>query len=523
MKRLTGSRIILCGFAWFWMFKFLFAGIQTVTFATPSIKDSLKHQLTYSAPDTNKVWMLRDIAYYYQPVDSDSAIHYGRRAFQLATEIDFVQGQIWSLYQEALAREIKYGIDSAFTIYHHALQIADQHDDNLSIAKLYNAMGVAHYYAGNYHYAVAWYHQAYELSDSIAYLQGVNHALNNLGVIYRLQRRYEQALDMYNRSLDIKIMEGDSIGMINTLYNMGLAYSYLQDYENSLKYLQRAEQLSWQASGISHDNLANISIGIGVALYNMDDIEDAEMHLKAGLEKISRPGSHEWIAALNYLGAVDVKRNNPVEGLEKIKRAYNAALASGRLELLRQTLREKAVAASLIGDHALAHNSWMEHSILVDSLTQESKLWAQEEMQVRFELADKLKTIRFQEELLLKESRKKKMYFRLGMLLSVLLIAGGVILRTNSKHRKQLLKTVALNEVALTEDRQLKLQRFCKVLPEPLSKRELEVLRVLEQGLTNREMAERLFLSEHTIKSHLKNIFVKTGVKNRTELLSKLN
>jgi LuxR family maltose regulon positive regulatory protein len=54
-------------------------------------------------------------------------------------------------------------------------------------------------------------------------------------------------------------------------------------------------------------------------------------------------------------------------------------------------------------------------------------------------------------------------------------------------------------------------------LLEPLSERELEVLELIAQGLTNREIASRLFLSVHTIKAHSRNIYGKLGVHNRTE------
>jgi len=52
-----------------------------------------------------------------------------------------------------------------------------------------------------------------------------------------------------------------------------------------------------------------------------------------------------------------------------------------------------------------------------------------------------------------------------------------------------------------------------------LSKREMEVVRSLAEGLTNREIAERLGLSQHTIKNYLFRVFDKLGVTRRVELL----
>ncbi len=50
-----------------------------------------------------------------------------------------------------------------------------------------------------------------------------------------------------------------------------------------------------------------------------------------------------------------------------------------------------------------------------------------------------------------------------------------------------------------------------------LSRREIEVLREIESGATNLEIAQRLFLSENTVKHHIRNVFEKLGVENRRE------
>ena len=54
-------------------------------------------------------------------------------------------------------------------------------------------------------------------------------------------------------------------------------------------------------------------------------------------------------------------------------------------------------------------------------------------------------------------------------------------------------------------------------LDEPLSEREIDILRLLAQGLTNREIAQRLFLAEGTVKNYVTNILSKIGVRDRTQ------
>jgi DNA-binding NarL/FixJ family response regulator len=53
-------------------------------------------------------------------------------------------------------------------------------------------------------------------------------------------------------------------------------------------------------------------------------------------------------------------------------------------------------------------------------------------------------------------------------------------------------------------------------LPEELTPRELEVLRLLAEGLTNREIAERLVVSPLTVHTHLGSIYSKLGVTSRS-------
>lgn len=64
------------------------------------------------------------------------------------------------------------------------------------------------------------------------------------------------------------------------------------------------------------------------------------------------------------------------------------------------------------------------------------------------------------------------------------------------------------------------MQRYYYNIPEnnKLTKRELEVLKYVVKGMTNREIAKTLVVTHHTIKAHVASIIRKMGLRNRVEI-----
>ncbi len=69
---------------------------------------------------------------------------------------------------------------------------------------------------------------------------------------------------------------------------------------------------------------------------------------------------------------------------------------------------------------------------------------------------------------------------------------------------------------------ELNLESLNNILPVPLSQREFDILTLLQTGKTNKEMADSLFISVNTVKTHLLHLFEKLDVSNRTQALFKI-
>jgi DNA-binding NarL/FixJ family response regulator len=59
-----------------------------------------------------------------------------------------------------------------------------------------------------------------------------------------------------------------------------------------------------------------------------------------------------------------------------------------------------------------------------------------------------------------------------------------------------------------------------KELEQPPTRREIEVLQLISEGLVNREIGQRLFLSEETVKSHVRHLLAKLQARSRAHAVA---
>jgi DNA-binding NarL/FixJ family response regulator len=102
--------------------------------------------------------------------------------------------------------------------------------------------------------------------------------------------------------------------------------------------------------------------------------------------------------------------------------------------------------------------------------------------------------------------------------------ADGFILKTAELAQLyRALQDVAIGQSAFDADvlaKAAQLEQTAPKLVEGLTDRELEMLGFAAQGLTNKEIGKRLYISDRTVQGHLQNVYQKLGVNTRTEAVT---
>ena len=99
--------------------------------------------------------------------------------------------------------------------------------------------------------------------------------------------------------------------------------------------------------------------------------------------------------------------------------------------------------------------------------------------------------------------------------------ADGFVLKTAElSELLKALKEVAVGKQAFKDDDLKRASRQQKTVIETLTDREIHVLNEAANGLTNKQIGQKLFISDRTVQGHLQNIYQKLNVNSRTEAVS---
>jgi len=275
-------------------------------------------------------------------------------------------------------------------------------------------------------------------------------------------------------------------------YNLlGLLFQKKGEYQKSTNFYKEAIPLFTKENNIRY--LSNTLINVGKNQLHLGKYKNAIENITIGLNSAKTIKSKENIS-LGYHALVDYYT---------ITKNYKEALKSHKI--------------------ATAFN---------DSIVNEASQKSIISMQVEYETAKKDAQIQeLAKENELSKNEAEKSFYRLIIISSLALVGIIVLLyllrlyrknsdleieNKNSELQNYILQVKELKEKAISKNFSDNFSEF------GLSKREIEVLQYISEGLSNDEISEKMFVSNNTIKTHIKNIYAKLDVKNRIQAIKKI-
>jgi LuxR family transcriptional regulator, maltose regulon positive regulatory protein len=427
---------------------------------------------------TGMVSAVRAYIAYFQG-DGPAIIHYARQALDLLPE----ENTIWrnsAAINLGDAYSVSGDLEAAGRAYSEALE-ASRSAGNLFLGLLAGTkLAVAYKHQGHLHRVEELCQQLVRFANS-----GEQPHTEMAGKVYAIWgdilcewNELERAEAILRKAVDLCKREGNvaAIGVSHLyLLRVLLARGNRQAMEDTLRYLEELAQATSVPVWI-HKSI--------VAWKSWVWINEGQLEVAAGYlsqhgiradNDLGFRGEGEYLS----LARLQIAQGHPAEADELMRMLYSDADAHGQLGLMIACLCIRAVANKTLGlrEEALIHLdkalSLAEPEGFIQVFIEEGPLMAQ----LVYEMAEK---------------KADRQY--LGRLLAAF---------AN-------LAPPARQQPRKNDD-----------IIEPLSQRELQVLRLIADGLSNQEIAARLYLSVRTIKFHAGNIFSKLGVKSRTEAVAR--
>lgn len=459
--------------------------------------DSLMNQLSIAKEDANKVSLLNNIGLILITSNPDESKKKALETLELAKKLNYSEGIGAAYNLLALNEEDRGNYDKAIQYYIKALEILEKGHDNESIATIYHNIGKAYELQQDFKQASEYLIKGLELYKKINNNYGIANSYNTLGTLYRSQDKINKAKEYHEKAITYaKKTENDRIIAITSL-NFAGDLDYVNDFELVIQSFDKALD----------------------AFIKMND--------KKG-EAIT----------LNNLGAVYLENKKYKKAINFFNKSIQKAkiIDFKPLQSHNYWLINKAYSDD--GNYKKANEYALMLNDINDSLLNETKVKVIAELETKYQVEKKEQELLIQEkEIKILEKDKKisnYIFYSIITFFSLLIISAfgwfraykqrKIIQENEIRHQLNLyIKEIELLKVNTNLTGESEEPKTISLNNNQLSEREIEVLNELSEGKTNKEISETLFVSVNTVKTHLKNIYEKLDVKNRTQAVKKSN
>ena len=390
--------------------------------------------------------------------------------------------------------------------------------DRLYLADALNGLGIARLFEGHYAGARAALEEGVAASRQIGNLSLLTIGLSVLGYTLELQGHLARARTCLRESLSIARRLGDRVSAADALHCLGFIDAHRGEHDKAEALIEESVTIAREASPMI---LAFALLTEGLARYMRADLEAAESALEETLllsAEMPAPWWRAWSLAL--LGNAARMRGDLDGARARVEEALAAAKAGGmRVDV---PIDADARLARAAGDLERAES--LHHEALTAALAAQSILLVPMQLEALAGLAT------------LAESFAEAA--RLFGAAEAARDAHGLVRYAVDRHEYEAdverARTALSDEefrAAWDQGRAMSLDEAVAYVSRGRGERkrpssgwasltptEIEVVRHVAEGLTNPQIAERLFVSRSTVKMHLAHIFAKLAVSTRAEL-----
>ncbi len=537
----------------------LISGLSSVQRAFGQKVDSLKLLLETGLGEKETADILHKIVWETAESDPQSAIEYARKSLVLSSKIGDSLLMATSYNRVGLVYDYSGSFDLAEQNYLKSYEIILRNSGEMATDNILNNLGGVCYYTGRYEEGMQYYLKSLKIREQKKdntlpkSINNIAQSYNNLALLLKAQRKYTEAIEYYKKALVIKSDLGDTNGLITVSNNMGTVYMKMDSLDLAKVHFLNALEVT--DSSQQYDQYAMVLNNIGTLHGRKHELEEAIAYYDQALLLYTRVGDQLGVAtvfinqASVYLEENDfIQTDILAEKALKIGKTISSpSVITTALQLLIETNRAKNPSKAL-------ELTEYYHQIK-DSIYDTNAQARMDRMMVMYETQKKETTIQLleQEADLIKkenilteaENKKKDSIIEKNRYIKWALIAGILLILVSSflviqwlRNKKRLSEERAQQQIekfqreldflqhALQKNTEeaktslpihIKKNEINRYLLNPMTDRELEVLYLIAEGMSNKDIADQLFISVNTVKTHVLRIYEKLEVQNRTQ------
>ena len=434
---------------------------------------------------------------------------HGEKSLEFANLIEDEELTTYILSELAIYEENLGNIDKAIEYHQDAYVIDMKRRDSSSIVADLNNMAYAFSSRGDYDKALNYYKEAHDYFSDSSLLNLKNIAMNysNIGNTYIQLNKPDSALLYLERGLNLSSERGLDYEQISILLNYTVTETLRKNYGTAQEYLSEAELLINTTKANNYiPKLSNLQIDLYLS---------TQQYGKA------------WQLASQVLNDSEVVLPPLIKmGL----------------------LLKKSDAETSLGRHAQATKTLKNYIQQKDLYNSNFSAKEFERFRTIYELDKRdleIENLNQQAELQKQSLKLNKAFSNVLIALFLLSIGFLLFLRNTFNQRRRIRQLEheremsSLNteistmqgriaglldqqpELATTQELPA-IEQINSALMDPLTEREYEILKAMEEGQSNKEIGAALYISVNTVKYHLKNIYLKLDANNRVQALQKL-